>query len=187
KPSVAGCRSLELHVSADQPPGFVNGKMSIKLPDFDQILDVRITGILTRPAPESKPDTADKPPTATADAKGRAGQGSKASGYTPKIRSESISLAPPDPPGRGPALRWSVANEKPLYGYLIYRADRKDGPWRRVNDEIIPVLGHDDAESSYAWRDTSATAGQTYWYFIKTLANDGTKKRLTEAQKVVAH
>ena len=193
--SAAGCRSLQLHVSADQPPGFVNARMHVGLPDFDQVLDVRVTGVLTRPAPEQKPnqnpehkpETSERSPAPKAEAKERKAKGGKNSGYVPKARTQSMALAPPDPPGDGPVLRWSVANEQPLYGYLIYRADRKDGPWRRINDEIIPVLGHDDAESSYAWRDTSAVKGRTYWYFIKTLANDGTKQRLTEAQKVVAH
>ena len=124
-----------------------------------------------------------------ADDAGQAGSGTAQGRLRPPHNNSAFAppTRPPDPPGTGPVLRWSVANEQTLYGYLIYRAEHENGPWQRVNERIIPVLGHDDAPSDYAWRDTSAVKGKTYWYFIKTLANNGSKQKLTEAHKVVAH
>ncbi len=180
------CKLIDLKISKKQPTGNLGSQMHIHLPDRGKTLTVGLWGILLSPTTEVR-DLNKAQEAASEGAKSKAVTGKMDITKVLKSAMRPPARPPANPPGQGPILRWSVANEQPLYGYLIYRADQKDGPWRRVNDEIIPVLGHDDAESSYAWRDTSATAGQTYWYFIKTLANDGTKKRLTEAQKVVAH
>lgn len=181
-----GCRLVSLVLSKDQPTGNLGSQMHIELPDYHKTLTVGFWGVLLKP--DTKIIDLDKAQDETAKgAKSKAVDGPVDFGKALKKSSTPPVLPPADPPGDGPVLRWSVANEQSLYGYLIYRAEHKDGPWQRVNDKIIPVLGHDDATSEYAWRDTSAVKGKTYWYFIKTLGNNGTKARLTGVQKVVAH
>ncbi|MDE1960563.1 MAG: hypothetical protein KGH80_03110, partial [Xanthomonadaceae bacterium] len=104
---------------------------------------------------------------------------------------KSTEAAPPppvDPPGHGPLLKWQVSNENNLYGYLIYRGDGENGPFLRVNRDIVRV-GEDKGDgvtSTYAWRDDSATAGKTYWYYIGMLYRDGSKQQLSGPQKVMA-
>ena len=182
----AECRLIHVSIDPSQPTGNISSRMILELPAYKQNLTIGIAGVLVEP--DLKLRSLDK----LAEEKSQQNQseaGRPALDIGAAVRKSVISpvLPPADPPGKGPVLRWSVANEQILYGYLIYRAEHKDGPWRRVNDKIIPVLGHDDATSEYAWRDTSAVKGKTYWYFIKTLGNNGTKARLTGVQKVVAH
>ncbi|MGA7297681.1 MAG: hypothetical protein WBW92_09245, partial [Rhodanobacteraceae bacterium] len=185
-PAALGCKLISFRVSDEQETGKLNGSVVVTFPDFGSTLSIPVSGLVI--SHDSKVIDLAKP--AGDRASGRKSEVSDApadfSKVLQKVTAQPI-LPPSDPPGKGPVLRWSVENEQPLFGYLVYRSEHKDGPFLRVNDEIIPVLGHDDAASMYAWRDTSAVKGKTYWYFIKTLANDGTKKRLTEAQKVVAH
>ena len=99
----------------------------------------------------------------------------------------AVTQEPATPPGNGPLLRWSVANEKPIYGYLIYRADREDGPYVRINESIVRAeRAATGTVGKYAWRDNSAESGKTYWYSIGTIRNDGAREDLTSKQKVVA-
>ena len=95
---------------------------------------------------------------------------------------------PVDPPGQGPLLKWQVSNENNMYGYLIYRGDGENGPFLRVNKDIVRVGDNkgDGVTSTYAWRDDSATAGKTYWYYIGMLNRDGTKQQLSGPQQVKA-
>lgn len=185
-PARIGCKLLELTLKPNQPVGFIAGAaLATILPD-DIRLTIGFQGLLL--PPEAKIQSLDKAQEDPEEgAKSKVADAPVDFSKALKKTMAPPSLPPPDPPGTGPVLRWSVANEQTLYGYLIYRAEHEDGPWQRVNERIIPVLGHDDAPSDYAWRDTSAVKGKTYWYFIKTLANNGSKQKLTEAHKVVAH
>lgn len=181
-----GCRLVTLKLSKNQPTGNLGSQMHVELPDYNKTLTVGFWGILLKP--DTKVIDLNKEQEESEEgAKSKVADAPVDFSKALKKTMAPPSMPPADPPGKGPVLRWSVANEQTLYGYLIYRAEHEDGPWQRVNERIIPVLGHDDAPSDYAWRDTSAVKGKTYWYFIKTLANNGSKQKLTEAHKVVAH
>jgi hypothetical protein len=104
-------------------------------------------------------------------------------------KSTEVASPPPiDPPGHGPLLKWQVSNENNIYGYLIYRGDAENGPFLRVDKDIVRVdAGKGDGiTSTYAWRDNSATAGKTYWYYVGLLNRDGTKQQLSGPQEVKA-
>jgi len=90
-------------------------------------------------------------------------------------------------PGTGPLLKWQVENEIGMYGYAVYRSDREDGKFIRVNGTIIAAANHgDNVKASYQWRDNTAVKGKEYWYRITIFYNDGRKVPLTGPQKVVA-
>jgi hypothetical protein len=105
-----------------------------------------------------------------------------------KSTQATAATPPADPPGHGPLLKWQVSNENNIYGYLVYRGDVENGPFLRVNKDIVHVdAGKGDGiTSTYAWRDDSATAGKTYWYYIGMLYRDGTKQQLSGPQAVKA-
>lgn len=185
-PDSIGCKLLLVTLDKKQSRGFVAGLAHVHILPDDKTLTVGFEGLLL--SPDTKIHSLDSgQKEAQAGAKSRVKDAPVDFSRALKKTTAPPVLPPSDPPGHGPVLRWSVANEQPLYGYLIYRAEHKDGPWQRVNGKIIPVLGHDDSASQYAWRDTSAEKGKTYWYFIKTLANNGAKTKLTTPHKVLAH
>jgi hypothetical protein len=77
-------------------------------------------------------------------------------------------------------LQWSARNEKGVYGYLVYRSPRREGPYRRINPEIIharPVMP--PATSTYRFVDTEVEPGRTYYYYLDTITQSGVKQRLS--------
>lgn len=173
------CRMLNIRIDPEQRTGNLASRVVVELPDYKQTLAIGLSGVLLDPDVGVR--TLDEPPE-------RSNQAAPAAGadIMKALQQKAAERLPPpaDPAGEGPVLRWAVAHERNLYGYLIYRADAEDGPWQRVNDQIIPVLGQSDATSQYAWRDTTAEKDRDYWYFIKTLARDGRKEKLTLPRKV---
>jgi hypothetical protein len=77
-------------------------------------------------------------------------------------------------------LQWSARNEEGVYGYLVYRSFRREGPYRRINPEIIHAR-HDEppASSSYRFADTEVEPGRTYYYYLDTVSESGIKQRLS--------
>ncbi|RYD15343.1 MAG: hypothetical protein EOP90_08080 [Lysobacteraceae bacterium] len=186
-PAVQGCSLLRIVVSDAQPTGRVFGRVIVELPDSARKLPVQLVGMLLPPdypvhdmnkeMESSNAAEGGATPVAPAQPAVRVGDALRA----------AVTQEPAMPPGKGPLLRWSVANEKPIYGYMIYRADREEGPYVRINESIIRTEGAaSGAVGKYAWRDDSATAGKTYWYSIGTIRNDGSREDLTTKQKVVA-
>lgn len=93
----------------------------------------------------------------------------------------------PIPEGSGPLLKWEMANEIPIFGYEIYRAESFEGPYTRANSQIIRRLSSSAPISSvYRWRDLGAEKGKQYWYYVGVVYSNGRKEALSAAQRVVA-
>lgn len=77
-------------------------------------------------------------------------------------------------------LTWKSQREINLSGYDIYRADDVSGApgtFAKVSASAIAGVGSAVIEqtsnrNSYSWRDTSVTAGRTYWYRIAHTSSD---------------
>lgn len=89
------------------------------------------------------------------------------------------------PAGSGPLLKWSVTNEKALYGFQVFRADSEAGPYVLLNSPAIPV-DHAQPSKLYQWRDNSAVKGKTYWYYVGVVYNDARKEKITPEMKATA-
>lgn len=181
----AGCAQISVKVADDQPGGRVQGKLLVELPDFHRQLPIDMGGLYL---PESvKVHSLD-------EAMQKNSKSSSAEAPPLDLKSalqKSTEVAPlpvADPPGHGPLLKWQVSNENNVYGYLVYRGDAENGPFLRVDKDIVRVEAGkgDNITTSYAWRDDSATAGKTYWYYIGMLYRDGSKQQLSGPQPVKA-
>lgn len=187
-PAQEGCKLLRIDVSDEQPQGRVFGRVMVELPDSSRTLPVQLVGMLL-PPDYPVHDLNKEMEKAQASA---AGETSPVPAVEPAIRvgdaiRAAVTQEPAQPPGNGPLLRWSVANEKPIYGYMIYRANSESGPFVRINDAIVRAERADNGVvGKYAWRDNTAVPGRTYWYSIGTIRNDGAREDLTPKQKVIA-
>lgn len=180
-----GCAQISVQVAADQPGGQVRGQLLVELPDYHRILPIDMGGLylpesikvhsLNEMDEKSAKASKELPPL---DLKSALQQSTQA----------AVASPPAIPPGHGPLLKWQVSNESNVYGYMIYRGNGEDGPFLRVDKDIIRIQGTvgDGQTHSYAWRDESATAGKTYWYYIGMLKRDGSKQELSGPQKVIA-
>jgi hypothetical protein len=80
--------------------------------------------------------------------------------------------------GSGPArLQWSAANELRLYGYIVYRAEDRAGPFQRISPQPIHVLRDEQQVHKYSFEDASVTAGKTYYYYIDAIDMRGKRER----------
>lgn len=84
--------------------------------------------------------------------------------------------------GKAPVtLNWRSANDGKLYGYMVYRAEDRAGPFHRVSD--TPILKSETvaaaAIADYTFTDKSVETGKTYYYYIDTVAIDGSQQRFS--------
>jgi hypothetical protein len=192
-PAESFCRMVKLSVSDQQGAGAVKGDISVEIPGVRGRVSITVWGLLF---PENvKFDTFDGKsegdPKKGGDGASNAAQSAK-EGASPKIGEaiqkaidESSRNELPPPAGDGPLLKWAIANGSSLYGFQIYRADKKSGPYVLLNYSPIRAIQADD-NIKYQWRDEAATPGRTYWYYIGTVDMSGQKKNLTEQHEVVA-
>lgn len=191
-PVADACRLLALNVSDDQPTGKLVGRILLNLPDYGgRVLPIDTWGMLVKKDTKilSLDDAIKRNESPESKAGGKAADLHAAleDAVTPSAPRATQAKAMV-PTGDGPLLKWTVANEAGIYGYLIYRSSAAAGPSQRINDRIIPanVDVEKDAPSTYEWRDASATAGATYWYSIGVIYADGHKRLLSSPEKVVA-
>lgn len=182
------CRIVALTISDKQGTGAINGKVWLDLPQTHQRLPILVWGLLL--ARETKVKVVD-PLTGEIEGEPKTGGSSKAATAKPSVdiarslEAATTAVAEQTPPGSGPLLKWSVANESAVYGYQIFRANAEAGPFVLQNTTVITAR-HADAGSNYQWRDGSAQPGKAYWYYIGLVNNDGSKQQLSGTQKIVA-
>ena len=92
---------------------------------------------------------------------------------------------PPVPPPvtgrpgeRVATLKWDANQEEQAYGFLIYRADRPEGPFRRVNQAIVPVSDAPPPHR-YTYEDRGVEPGRSYYYYLESVSKGGLKARLS--------
>ena len=83
-------------------------------------------------------------------------------------------------------LHWKVVEGKGIFGYLVYRADVRAGPFLRASPKLIRTINphvDKDLASEYQYVDADVEAGKTYYYFIDVVDMSGRKQRLSGVQK----
>src|SRR5690606_541596 len=80
------------------------------------------------------------------------------------------------------SLTWKVADEEGVFGYIIYRAEQREGPFLRINARIIRKHAGPASKAGagpYRFEDSAIEAGRTYYYFIDAVSVGGRKQRLS--------
>jgi hypothetical protein len=110
----------------------------------------------------------------------------------PAEKTLAFPPAIPSPPASGTAsapvvgrpgerrarLTWEARQEKDTYGYIVYRSDRREGPFRRLNPEILRVSTA-AGPHVYTFLDEQVEPGHTYYYYLESMGRGGTKSRLS--------
>lgn len=179
---IAGCAQIAVRFDDAQSVGPVRGSLLVDLPDYARQLRIAVNGAYQPQAGGVRTSSEiTQPPVAKSSA--------QTVDSALKVLAHNPAPVPPaDPPGTGPLLRWQASNEGVVYGYLIYRSASEQGPFLRVNKDIVASRAqrNSSASSAYVWRDTSAVPGKTYWYYIGLIYGDGSKQQLSGPQKVTA-
>jgi hypothetical protein len=75
-------------------------------------------------------------------------------------------------------LTWEARQEQETYGYLVYRAGSREGPFRRINRDILRVSSG-PGPHVYSYTDEQVAPGHTYYYYLESIGRGGTKSRLS--------
>ncbi len=78
---------------------------------------------------------------------------------------------------QGATITWSTASEVDTAGFNLYRSDSPDGPWQKVNDQLIPPSDDPVSGGEYKFVDTTAKPGQTYYYQLEEVELSGASTR----------
>lgn len=70
-------------------------------------------------------------------------------------------------------VEWSTASELNTAGFNLYRGESQDGPFTRINAELIPASPDPLIGGSYIYTDTGVVAGRTYYYQLEDVETSG--------------
>ncbi len=76
----------------------------------------------------------------------------------------------------GTRLAWSTGTEINMAGYNIYRSEGANGPYMRINSQIIATADK-LAGAQYRYEDTTVQPGKTYYYQLEDVELNGTTTR----------
>jgi len=70
-------------------------------------------------------------------------------------------------------VAWTTGSEVDTVGFNVLRSTAAAGPFTQVNTGLVPAQGTGAGGASYTFLDASATSGQTYYYELVDLDNQG--------------
>ena len=94
--------------------------------------------------------------------------------------------SPAGSPSPGPlsnTLKWSTASEVENFGYDVYRAEKEDGPFVRINAKPIAGAGTLDEPRFYEYVDTDIDPTKGYFYYVESISLKGVREKFTPVIK----
>ena len=76
-------------------------------------------------------------------------------------------------------IKWSTASEVENAGFNVYRGDSEDGPFERLNDELIEGAYTTDEPSSYSFLDREIDPYRSYFYYVESVSLSGVRENFT--------
>ena len=70
-------------------------------------------------------------------------------------------------------VEWSTATELNTVGFIILRSADPNGPYERINPDLIPASDNLYSGSEYSYEDHNTQRGKTYYYMLQDLEDTG--------------
>lgn len=74
-------------------------------------------------------------------------------------------------------VEWTTATEINTAGFNLYRGERAEGPFAKVNVELVAASPDPLVGGKYRYEDTTVAPGQTYYYELEDVEYGGTTTR----------
>lgn len=100
------------------------------------------------------------------------------------LTSVVLAQAPPPVPAAAPAplkltLKWTTASEVDNAGFYVFRGDTKEGPFKLLNETMLPGAGNAETPSKYVFDDKDVEQGRTYYYYLESISLQGVKEKFS--------
>ena len=106
---------------------------------------------------------------------------------------EASSEAPADKAGEEPGkgegaaaeerpsnkIRWTTASEVDNFGFDVYRAESKEGPFEVLTEEPIEGGGTVDEPRNYLFVDDTIDPKKAYFYYVESISMSGAREQFT--------
>lgn len=76
-------------------------------------------------------------------------------------------------------LSWTTSTEVDNYGFFVFRGDAESGPFREVNERILPGAGNSEIPRRYTWEDFDVVPGRTYFYYLESVSTAGVREKFS--------
>jgi len=119
---------------------------------------------------------------------GRA-DGGEVEDHTFKAGPLAVRIAALDaiPTPGGILITWETVSEHDNAGFNLYRAAASGGPWKKLNETLIPAASPGSSEGhAYRWLDSSADPVMMHYYLLEDVALDGSRTRHTPVEVIPA-
>lgn len=80
-------------------------------------------------------------------------------------------------------IKWSTASEVDNFGFDVYRSESKEGPFVRINEQVIEGAGTTDEPRYYEFVDATIDPRKTYFYYVESISMSGTREQFTPIGK----
>ena len=89
-----------------------------------------------------------------------------------------------DPTAPRHTLRWVTRGGNNM-GYDVFRAESENGPFRKLNGQLLPGSGSRyDEITRFEYVDKTIEPGKTYWYYVEAVDLMNQRSRFTPVQRV---
>lgn len=106
-----------------------------------------------------------------------------AAAQAPATASKAPQAAPAPAKALSNTIKWSTASEVDNFGYDVFRGDKEEGPFSRLNPTIIAGAGTVDEPRHYQYVDETIEAGREYWYYVESVSLSGVREKFTPVFK----
>ena len=89
----------------------------------------------------------------------------------------SMSLSACNPADSRVIVEWTTASEVNTSGFNLYRSEQADGPYVKINEQLIPGSTDPLVGGKYRYEDATVTSGRTYYYQLEEVELDGASAR----------
>lgn len=104
---------------------------------------------------------------------------------TAAAAAQTAPAAPEEPAAKTDSnvVKWKAASEVNNVGYDVVRGESPDGPFFRINAEVIEGAGATDEPTAYRYVDRTIDPHKTHYCYVQSVSMDGVRERFTPIGK----